>query len=148
MITTFKGAYRFLSNFHLVDIEFRGTIYPSVEHAYMSAKSDDPMWKAYCANKNISPTDVKRESKTITLVPNWNGDIKYLVMEECLRVKFAQEPFRTALLMTGKENLQEGNTWDDRTWGVDLTVNPNIGENHLGRLLMKIRDDIRLSELQ
>lgn len=26
-------------------------------------------------------------------------------------------------------------------WGVDIKQNPNIGENHLGRLIMKIRGE-------
>jgi len=129
-----------------VDIEYKGTIYPSVEHAYMSAKSDDPMWKSYCANRNISPGDVKRESKNLVLVPNWS-QIKLEVMEECLLKKYNQEPHRIDLLETGDQNIQEGNWWGDTFWGVDITKNPNFGENHLGRLIMKIRDSLKAQGL-
>ena len=38
MIKEFKGDYRWLSNFTPCKIELDGFIYPSVEHAYMSAK--------------------------------------------------------------------------------------------------------------
>jgi ribA/ribD-fused uncharacterized protein len=143
MIITFRGEHNFLSNFFEVDVNYNGLIYASVEHAYMSAKSNDPQWKAYCANRNISASDVKREGKTVRLVDDWEN-IKLGVMETCLRAKFNQEPLKSKLLATGNQNIQEGNTWSDTFWGVDLKSNPNIGENHLGRLLMKIRDDLNL----
>jgi ribA/ribD-fused uncharacterized protein len=118
-----------------------GRSYASVEHAYMSAKSDDPMWKDYCANPNISASDAKREGKKVQLVPDWEL-IKFSVMKDCLRAKFLQEQFKIKLIATGNQNIQEGNWWGDRVWGVDLKENPNVGENHLGRLLMKIREEL------
>lgn len=143
MITTFKTKEtEFLSNFYPVEINYRGAIYASVEHAYMSAKSDDPVWKVFCQNKANKAGDVKRESKKIKLVPEWDK-IKFQVMLSCLRAKFQNPKLQAMLLSTGDQNLQEGNTWGDRIWGVDLKVNPNIGENHLGRLLMKVREEIR-----
>lgn len=141
MITTFRGEYNFLSNFFEVDVEYNGVTYASVEHAYMSAKSNDPFWKAYCENRNISAADVKRESKSIQLIDGWDN-MKLAVMEHCLRSKFSQEPFKTKLMDTGIQNIQEGNKWGDTFWGVDLNVNPNVGENHLGRILMKIREEL------
>lgn len=59
-------------------------------------------------------------------------------MRECLEQKFAQEPFRTWLLETGDEPIQEGNYWGDSFWGVDKKKGQ--GENWLGKLLMEIRD--------
>jgi ribA/ribD-fused uncharacterized protein len=143
MVQAFRGDYNYLSNFWLVDVEYNGVVYPSVEHAYMSAKSDDPQWKSYCANRNISPSDVKKNSTHVRLVNNWNR-LKLVVMEECLRSKFNKEPYRSKLLTTDNENIQEGNVWNDVFWGVDLTVNPNKGENHLGRLIMKIREELQI----
>ena len=46
MINEFKGDYRWLSNFEAVTITIDGNSYPSVEHAYMAAKCDDPEWKS------------------------------------------------------------------------------------------------------
>lgn len=51
MIREFQGEYRWLSNFAPVLIKLDG-IYPSVEHAYMSAKSDDMKWKLFCQDRN------------------------------------------------------------------------------------------------
>ncbi len=142
MITNFNTAeHGFLSNFWYVDILYKGVVYPTVEHAYMSAKSDDPKWKEFCANRNITPSNVKKESKNIQLVAGWDK-LKLEVMEDCLRYKYKEEPLRSKLINLGNQNIQEGNTWGDRFWGVDLKVNPNIGENHLGRLIMKIREQL------
>lgn len=33
-----------------------------------------------------------------------------------------------------------GNTWGDRVWGVD--IHRGIGENHLGKILMRIRSEL------
>lgn len=145
MIEHFKSPeHAFLSNFALVTIEYKGFVYPSVEHAYMSAKCDDPQWKVYCSNTNVKPGDVKKASRHIRLVDNWNV-IKFAIMEECLRKKFAQEPFKGKLMATGDEYLQEGNWWNDKVWGVDLKSNPPVGENNLGKLLMKIRSELKQS---
>ncbi len=43
-----------------------------------------------------------------------------------------------SLLATWPADLQEGNTWGDTFWGV---VN-GVGENHLGNILMDVRQAI------
>lgn len=136
MIREFQGEYRWLSNFAPVEITLGDLTYSSVEHAYMSEKSNDRDWKLFCANSNNTPGQVKRASRNITLRPNWN-DIKLHVMEICLNAKFRQEPYYTLLINTKDEYIQEGNRWNDTFWGVNL--NTNKGENHLGRLIMDIR---------
>ena len=144
MIHTFTtDETRWLSNMHLVDIEFDGRIFPSVEHAYQSAKFHDESWKEYCSARHIASKLVKVASRSedFVLRPDWD-EVKLNVMEECLREKFKQEPFRSKLIATGKQNIQEGNFWGDIFWGVDLKKDPNVGENHLGRLIMKIRDEL------
>lgn len=39
VIDDFRGAYRWLSNFHLSPVELDGLIYPSTEHAFQAAKT-------------------------------------------------------------------------------------------------------------
>ena len=60
-------------------------------------------------------------------------------MRDLLRQKFAREPLRSQLLATGEAKLIEGNHWGDTFWGVCR----GQGENHLGMLLMKAREEIR-----
>ena len=136
MITEFQNEYRWLSNFAPVKIKLDGLEFPSVEHAYMSAKSDDVEWKKFCSNQNNKAGDVKRQSRNITLKKDWN-EIKLEVMANCIKQKFNAEPYRIKLLETGTQHIQEGNRWNDKFWGVCLKTNK--GENHLGRLIMDVR---------
>ena len=141
MIHRFKDENRWLSNMALVKIEFQGNTYSSVEHAYQSAKNKSQEWKDICISE-FNPYKIKILSRDIEVREDWD-EVKLLVMEECLIEKFKQEPFKSQLLATGNENIQEGNEWGDKFWGVDLTSSPNIGENHLGRLIMKTRENLR-----
>lgn len=146
MITHFTSyEHRWLSNFWPCEIIFEGVTYRSVEHAYMSAKSDDPEWKLFCLNTE-KPADVKYKSKEIELRPDWD-DIKVKVMRKCVTEKFTQEPFKTMLLETGTEHIQEGNWWGDRFWGVDLNVSPPIGKNMLGILIMEVRNSMIMDDI-
>lgn len=138
MIVEFKNNCGWLSNFAPVKITLNGREYPSVEHAYMSAKSEDQEWKDFCAS-NVSAGTVKRKSKELKLNKNW-GQHKLLVMNKCLEQKFNQEPFKTLLLNTGDEQIVEGNWWGDEFWGVNLQTGE--GQNMLGKMIMDIRDKI------
>ena len=64
------------------------------------------------------------------------------IMEEIVRCKFTQNPhLADRLLKTGSRKLVEGNTWHDTCWGVDTSTGE--GENHLGEILMKIREELK-----
>jgi ribA/ribD-fused uncharacterized protein len=138
MIGPFRGKYRFLSNFHPCRIEFEGLTYQSTEAAYQAAKSHDPDFRKLLTLANAAES--KRLGKTCFLRSDWE-QAKDDVMLRVLRVKFAQEPFRSLLLDTGEEELAELNSWNDRYWGVDLLTGE--GQNHLGKTLMQVRQELR-----
>lgn len=140
MIKEFQNEYRWLSNFAPCKIVLNGTSFPSVEHAYMSAKSNDPEWKNICADSLLWPGKVKRMSRKVKLISNWEVK-KTEIMEQCLKQKYKQEPYKTKLINTGNILIQEGNYWNDRFWGVCLKT--NIGENILGKMIMKIRNQLQ-----
>lgn len=153
MIEQFRGQYGFLSNFAECQITYNGYTYPSTEHAFMAQKSLTEQvlhgnhpdclrwvdWAEHCAISGLSAGEVKRQAREIELRSDWN-EIKFKVMEDILRIKFNQEPFKSKLLATGNQYIQEGNTWGDKIWGVDLKTGE--GENHLGKIIMKIRDEL------
>ena len=136
MIVEFQNEYRWLSNFMPAIIVLEGITYPSVEHAYVSAKSDTKEWKAHCSRTDISAAQIKRDGRELN-PSNWN-EIKMGVMEECLRQKYNQEPYKTKLIETGSRYIQEGNRWGDKYWGVCLKTNE--GDNNLGKRIMICRD--------
>lgn len=142
MITEFKGKYKFLSNFEPVEIMLDGVKYPSVEHAYMSAKCEKESWKKFCSDPSNTAGTVKKISKITQLREDWK-DVRLSVMEECLRQKFSKDPFKTLLLETKDLYIQEGNYWNDKFWGVCLKT--NTGENNLGKLIMQVRESLKVN---
>jgi len=97
------------------------------------------IWKSKCATKTNSAGKIKREGAKISLVENWD-ELRVYHMEECLRQKYSQEPYKTKLLNTHKY-IQEGNTWGDEFWGVNLETGEGL--NILGELIMEIREELR-----
>ena len=137
-IHSFQGDYRFLSNFWLCTIVWEGLVYPSLEHAYAASKTDDPAVKEMIRSCP-TPGEAKEYLAHHQLKPSSNrtSQKKRKIMEALLFLKFGgKEPLLTrALMATDDAELIEGNTWEDTFWGVCN----NIGENHLGKLLMQVR---------
>ncbi len=137
-IDRFDGTkYRFLSNFYMAPVVYEGITYPSSEHAYQAAKTADVGSRLLLADLKTAG-EVKRAGARLKLRADWN-DVKISVMENIVRLKFEQHPdLAEKLLATGNAELIEGNTWGDRFWGqVD-----GVGENHLGQVLMRIRNEL------
>lgn len=140
-INQFVGPHRFLSNFWHVRIWFEGDTYPTVEHAYQAAKTTDP-GERKLIRAALTPGKAKRAGRyAITLRKDWTDEFKLALMTDLLRQKFRNDPLRSWLLETGDAKLVEGNHHHDRYWGVEIGT--GIGKNHLGRLLMKVRDGLR-----
>ncbi|MGD9725355.1 MAG: NADAR family protein [Nitrospira sp.] len=144
-IDNFKGEYRWLSNFHLCEIEWQGDTYRSVEHAYQAAKTSDPEERRKI-REAATCGKAKRLGQKVTLDPVWAArerSCKLATMRGLLWRKFQNPLLREKLIQTGRHHLIEGNDWGDTWWGV---CNGN-GLNHLGRILMDIREEI-LREMQ
>lgn len=142
-ISSFKGKYRFLSNFWMAEVEFEGLTYPSTEHAYQAAKTNLPEIRKMIRDLD-TPSKTKTAAKFLELPENWHTD-KLRVMEILLREKFSRHSdLKQKLLDTGDEDLAEGNTWHDNTWGICSCKDcGNQGDNHLGKLLMQIRSELQ-----
>jgi N-glycosidase YbiA len=137
-IDSFQGEYRYLSNFWPAEVEYEGIRYPSVEHAYQSAKTLNQSERQRIAALP-TPAEAKKAGRALPLRADWET-AKFKVMEECVGYKFTHHPeLRAQLLATGDAYLEEGNTWGDQIWG----VSNGIGENRLGKILMKVREEIR-----
>lgn len=137
-VSQFTGEYRWLSNFWNATIYYDGVHYPSVEHAYQAAKSPNITIRRHVAALS-KPGDAKRYGRKIPLRDDWE-DVKADVMLDLLRLKFSYTDLREKLLNTGDAELVEGNYWNDTYWGVCR----GKGENVLGKLLMRVREECRL----
>jgi ribA/ribD-fused uncharacterized protein len=138
LIDSFKDEYRWLSNFWPAQVVFDGKTYNSVESAYIAGKTKDKSEREIIRNLP-TPGKAKRYGKDIALRDDWD-EVKIPIMRNLLTQKFKKgSELGNKLLSTGNIELIEGNTWGDTFWGVC----DGIGENHLGNLLMQIRESLK-----
>ena len=144
MINDFhKPGCEFLSNFSPAVVQYRGVKYRTVEHAYQAAKTlvfaeRVQIQKAFSPNLAKKLGGPPHKGGIVTKRPNWE-QIKLDVMLYLLRQKFSNPDLKSKLLGTADEELVEGNKWHDTFWGVCN----GVGSNHLGRLLMQVRQELK-----
>jgi ribA/ribD-fused uncharacterized protein len=93
-----------------------------------------------------SPDKAKRffKNRSEDVREDWNK-VKLDIMRDLLRKKFVENDyFRRKLLSTGNSEIQEGNWWGDKFFGVDLKTGE--GQNLLGKMIMDIRKEIKEEE--
>lgn len=137
-ITEFKGNNFFLSNFFVVPVFYQGIRFESSEAAYQAAKCPERM-QEFCG---LSPQKAKRLGRRVELRHDWE-EVKCDVMYQICKAKFLQNPsLARRLIETEDAELVEGNTWGDQVWGVCN----GVGDNNLGKILMRIRHELRCFE--
>jgi N-glycosidase YbiA len=142
LILGFFGPYRFLSNFHFVNVEYDGMVYRTTEHAYQAAKTFDIEARERI-QRMTAPRDARAAGQLVKYRDDWE-QIKDDVMYDLTCQKYAYDPLRSMLLETSDAYLEETNTWGDRYWGVCQ----GTGQNKLGKILMKVRSDLRAIQEQ
>ena len=137
-IESFRGKYYFLSNFFPAEVTYNGLTYQNNEAAFQAQKTlSKEERKSFTT---LAPNIAKRKGRQASLRKDWE-QVKDRIMEDIVRAKFSQnEGLKKQLLATGDAQLVEGNSWNDRYWGVDNRT--GIGENHLGVILMKVRSEL------
>lgn len=129
-IARFEGEYAFLSNFYNVYGK-------TVEHFYQAEKTADPGRRAFILDAS-SPAEAKKRGRNTPLRNGWDA-MKVDVMRDLLAWKFSFPILSEKLLATENSILIEGNWWGDKFWGMC----DGVGENHLGKLLMDLRGQLR-----
>lgn len=137
MINSFEGEYAFLSNFYEHPISNGVITFPTNEHYFQAMKTLEDDERLAIARAE-TPGKAKRMGRSVKLRSDWES-IKLDVMETAVRIKFTDPELAAKLIATGNEELVEGNWWNDTFWGVCN----GVGENHLGKILMKVRADIK-----
>ena len=140
-IEAFTGYFEFLHNNYLTPVLFDGMLFPSATHAFQAARSSDERTRKAILNAE-SLLVVLKIAKRIEEPENWKMK-RLKVMEQIVRDKFRRsKELQEKLKATGNRDLlmtyQEDNDVN-HYWGV---VN-NKGQNQLGRILMKIRGDLK-----
>jgi ribA/ribD-fused uncharacterized protein len=135
--------YGCFSNFSPHGIEIAGTYWPTVEHYYQGQKfvgSPDasiiPLIHG-AATPEMAAALGRCHTRRLRL--DWEL-VKTQVMRVAVLKKFITHPeIREVLLMTGDEILVEDSP-TDYFWGGGAD---HTGENHLGKILMSVRTEIR-----
>jgi ribA/ribD-fused uncharacterized protein len=138
-LPAFRGHWAFLSNFHPIHIHYNGVWYRTAEHAYQAQKAVFKSDHDVIAGA-ATPSEAKRYARRIALRRDWE-QVKDQIMLDILRAKFSDPGMAARLLETGDQELVEFNYWNDTYWGVCN----GVGQNKLGKLLMKVRSELRFN---
>ena len=137
MIDKFNGKYDFLSNYYVAPVTYNGLTFQSNEAAFQAQKTLNEGQRRKFTR--MAPSKAKAKGRNVILRSDWE-QIKNKIMYEVCYAKFTQNPeLKEKLLLTGDEELVEGNTWHDTYWGVCN----RRGKNKLGKILMRIREELR-----
>lgn len=138
IIDSFRGEYNYLSNFYSCPIKV------DVDGVVRVYQNSEAIFQAYkCPTRAIEFVDLnasqaKRLGRQVSLRSDWER-VKLQVMRNTCQAKFYQNTDLLEKLLFLDAVLIEGNTWNDRFWGVCK----GVGQNWLGRILMDIRDKER-----
>ena len=145
LITQFSNSFAFLSNFYPCKIRYEGIEYPSVEHAYQAAKTWNKKDRLIISQLD-TPGQAKRYGASVKIRDFWEKD-KVSTMLELIRLKFNNPELERKLLETYPHELIEGSPYEDITWGAVDQSGIWIGKNYLGKILMEVRNEKRLSAI-
>jgi ribA/ribD-fused uncharacterized protein len=144
-ITCFRGAYWPLSNFSLSIVRYLDHNFPTVENAFQAAKHANPTPEWLTLMSQVIASEAReignnhRPSTPCPLRADWE-EVKESIMLDLLRQKFRTHRYsHDVLLGTRDAELIETNTWNDKEWGVCN----GEGKNKLGKLLMRVRAELR-----
>lgn len=133
----FNGKTSFLSNHYECPVTMDGITYKSSESAFQAHKTSDEKIRMEFAD--LSPEEAKEKGRKIPLRSDWEI-IKLDVMYEVCKAKFRQnEDIRKKLLETGNRQLINVSGGNEKFWG----MSNGAGDNNLGRILMRIRNEYR-----
>lgn len=130
----FRDDFYFLSNMYPCSVVVDGIEYSCSETAFQAQKTLDASERKTLAS--LDGFAAKKAGRRVTLRPDWET-VKVSIMETVVRAKFDQHADLMVKLHNVAGEIAEDNSWGDIFWG---KCNGS-GENHLGKILMKIRDE-------
>lgn len=131
--------YFCFSNFFRAPIMINGKLYPSTEHYYQAMKSNHDWVQEYIRNLK-TPREAADTGRMIKCCRKDWETYKIKIMYIALKAKFTQyEKLKEILLNTGNATLIEASPYD-AIWGEGRD---GKGLNYLGRLLMKLRKELK-----
>ena len=130
-----------LDNFSSFKVEVDGYLYASLEEAFQSLLflPDYPEISDRIKNSHSAHEAQKIMHENIDKL-KYNNEEKIRIMERLLRLKIEQNPYVFKKLLETKDYIIVEDSPKDDYWGWGIDRN---GENQLGKLWMKLRDELR-----
>ena len=125
-----------------------GIIYPTAQHAFLAARTDNPVQKERLSRIK-SPFRAKIAASRLPTRAEW-PQIERVVLEQVMRLKFRDPTLRQKLASTGDAPILLLNDWGDNIDGVCLDQDSGHwwGENRVGLILMEIREEAKIEAEQ
>lgn len=139
----YEHEFYTFSNISSFALEWKGSLYMTSEHVYHSERFDDEQMKEDIRRERSAHEAFTYAQKNKYLSrKEWGGE-KLGVMKSILHAKVEQHPYvKKKLLESGERALVE-DSWRDDFWG----WGPNKdGHNHLGKLWMEVRNEVKAKE--
>lgn len=137
-INFLESRWTYLSPFSAHEVEIDGFVYKTAEHAYQALRMEMPAHAAIASAS--SPLEAWRRAQQAKQDGLLDASIdKLKLMEKIFRAKLVQhEDVRLVLHETGDATLLKVID-TDFYWG---TGADGTGENHMGKLWMKLRSEL------
>lgn len=144
---------RYLSNFQPSSIVFRGTTFPSVEHAFQAAKflySNKPELFNFVAQLDSALEAKRYGGKTnftklgaVLDQKRWNAE-SATIMEELITIRYNTDAKFKAILDKAQDSKLELYHYErpgrsEPYWGGYFKDNKFIGNNKLGQIMMNLQ---------
>ena len=125
-----------------MSVDGKEYVFPTVEHYYQAMKFESSDSRFAVIRNLDNPDDARLLTKTPEYKINRRQDFdknKFAIMESGLRAKFAQNPQAAELLKQTGEAILIKSCEVCYKCG----FGEGSGENHMGRILMKIRQEMQ-----
>ncbi len=135
--------YGCFSNFSLHSIQLGGEVWQTSEHYYQAQKFVGTQDQTLCQRIHNAPSPeiaaaIGRDPLH-SVRPDWDA-VKIPIMYKAVLTKFMTYCDLSEILLSTGEQIIIENSPTDAFWGCGLD---GCGQNHLGKILMRIRQEIR-----
>lgn len=142
VVGCYEREFYTFSNFSSFQVEWRGQLWPTSEHAYQAAhffETAPELAASIHAMHSAHEAFVTAKENGDKTRKDWEA-VKIGIMEDICRHKLAQHEYvRTQLLKTADVLIVEDSPVDSFWgWGADRK-----GRNELGKVWMRLRDELR-----
>jgi len=142
IIGFYEREFYCFSNFSSFSVKWKGKLWPTSEHAYQASRFMESNPRVVeIINKARSADEAYKIAQKYLGIKfvNYDKSIDSKNMESILRAKLKQNPYvMHKLLQTGRRKIVEDSPKDSFWgWGKDKK-----GRNELGKIWMKLRDEI------